>query len=675
MKVPKWLMLSLSFLLILESVYCMDPVVAVGVISAIVGLTETVKKYTIDGDDGMSKSIEDLKKATRLTHDTVSLITNQMSSLNTQLTGSTLQIMNELKFKVIQKQINIIDSAFDRLVHSSPNPSSSPEFISSYFNTFIKQFQEANPDFMLMHALESDLPGSKSLVDTFIEKARYLQRSNTAAMRTSSNKLVYELFSVLGLYIGKAYTIMNLCIMIRKHYSPPSIDDYNDETNLNSRLSIQTIKFETQMRNALNAVANRDDYVSYVELNPQKAVKNQVRMKMVLQNYLEYEPWLSSDKDTCSGECEDYKKIETDGGDGCYGKLRNCKFKVPVNEVAYTALAIQIGKLMPLAMIDQKTIHWQDVPDKIGTNYIEFGYDSRKFSLDDVSLDSKIMTGVRFIYIASVVSIEIFGQFLYDIEKGVLDTSILTKSDDNLYEDKSIEGKIVGLREANPDYMLMHALESDLPGSKSLVDTFIEKARHNERSNTAAMRTSSNKLVYELFSVLGLYIGKAYCLMNLSILMRKHYSPPSIDYNDETYLNSRLSIQTIKFKTQMRNALNAVDNHDDYVSYVELNPQKAVKNQVRMKMVLQNYLEYEPWLSSDNDTCAGECEDYIERDINGGDGCYGKLRNCKFKVPVNEVAYTAPASDPTSQIYNGYGVWPDWNGHGSFDDTLYKVTI
>ncbi|CAO1331992.1 unnamed protein product [Diamesa serratosioi] len=115
-------------------------------------------------------------------------------------------------------------------------------------------------------------------------------------------------------------------------------------------------------------------------------------------------------------------------------------------------LQIKIGKLMPLAMIDQKTIHWKDVPDNIGTNYIKFGYDNRKFSLDDVSLDSKIMTGVQFVENGGSVSIQIFGQVLNDFEKGILDTSISTESDNGLTFVKSIEGKIVGLRDNFMDF-------------------------------------------------------------------------------------------------------------------------------------------------------------------------------------------------------------------------------
>ncbi|CAO1337283.1 unnamed protein product [Diamesa serratosioi] len=217
-----------------------------------------------------------------------------------------------------------------------------------------------------------------------------------------------------------------------------------------------------QMRNALKAVDNHDDYVSYMELNPQKAKKNQVRMKMVLQNYLEYEPWLSSDKDTCSGVCEDYKDVEINGVRKFYSGtmepqipgyvITGVRF-IEKNNVIF--LQIQIGKLLPLAMIDQETIHWQKVPDNIETNYIEFGYNYKKFSLDVVSFDSRIMTSFHFYKDGLTVSIKIFGHVLDDFVMGTLDTSIASVQQWFVLAsigEMSIEGKIVGLRDNFMDF-------------------------------------------------------------------------------------------------------------------------------------------------------------------------------------------------------------------------------
>ena len=333
MKGTQWLKLCISLLILLESVYCMDPITAIGFISAIVTIGDTLKKYAIDTEIG----IEELKKTTKLTQDTVFRITNQMSSLTTQVTGSRLQIMTELQFQEIQKQIGFIENELNYLSSTAPSPTSSPEIINSYFNSFIEKFQRQNPDYNLVHALEFNLPGSQSSINTFIEKVRFIEKSNNANAVTSSNKMVYELFSVIGFYIGKAHAIMKLCILIRQRYSQHNID--SDQKYFDSRTEVSK-SFTNIMKRALMTVDNYDDYVSHMELKNQIADANKVPMKNVLQNYLEWEPWLSWDNNTCSGSCEDYIKRGKDGGDGCYGELRNCKFKVPVGQTAYTTAAV-----------------------------------------------------------------------------------------------------------------------------------------------------------------------------------------------------------------------------------------------------------------------------------------------------------------------------------------------
>ena len=107
---------------------------------------------------------------------------------------------------------------------------------------------------------------------------------------------------------------------------------------------------------------------------------------------------------------------------------------------------------MPLATIDQTTIKWKDLPQDIGSNYIEFGYDFRKFSLDGILMDSKIMTGVQFVHKEESVRLQIYGQELTDFETGTMDSSVSTESASGWTAVKSIEGKIIGLRDGSVDF-------------------------------------------------------------------------------------------------------------------------------------------------------------------------------------------------------------------------------
>lgn len=73
------------------------------------------------------------------------------------------------------------------------------------------------------------------------------------------------------------------------------------------------------------------------------------------------------------------------------------------------------------------------------------------------------------------------------------------------------------------------------------------------------------------------------------------------------------------------------------VSYVDL--EKDVKTPVRLINVLQYFWENEDKLSGKTDTCTDDCEHFQDRDFIGGDGCYGTVRDCQFKISVHHTEY------------------------------------
>ncbi|CAO1346334.1 unnamed protein product [Diamesa tonsa] len=232
----------------------MDPATAVGFYTAIISVAETIKKYAIDDDGGMLQSLEDLKNITKLTQDTIYRISNQISSFSRELSGSTLQIINE-----------------------------------------------------------------------------------------------YNL--VLFLYSLKVKLIILLVLL--------------------------------QVQNPLLSVITG---VRFLE-------KNHVIF-----------------------------------------------------------LQIQVGKLLPYAIIDESTVQWMDVPQDIGSNYIEFGFDFRKFSLDGILMESQILTAIQFVQKDGSVRLQVNGQGLIDFEMGKMGPPWSFMKKYAWTDVKSIEGKLIGLRNHSTVY-------------------------------------------------------------------------------------------------------------------------------------------------------------------------------------------------------------------------------
>lgn len=57
-------------------------------------------------------------------------------------------------------------------------------------------------------------------------------------------------------------------------------------------------------------------------------------------------------------------------------------------------LQIEVGKLLPLGIIEQQTLHWQELPDFVDTDDVfNFNYDSKSFLLSEVQFENGVMTG------------------------------------------------------------------------------------------------------------------------------------------------------------------------------------------------------------------------------------------------------------------------------------------
>ena len=92
---------------------------------------------------------------------------------------------------------------------------------------------------------------------------------------------------------------------------------------------------------------------------------------------------------------------------------------------------------MPLATIDKTTIRWKT---------------SNLISLDGILMGSKILTGIQFVKKEESVRLQMYGQQLTDFDTGTIDSSVSTETAMGWTAVKSMDGKIIGLRDGSVDF-------------------------------------------------------------------------------------------------------------------------------------------------------------------------------------------------------------------------------
>lgn len=75
--------------------------------------------------------------------------------------------------------------------------------------------------------------------------------------------------------------------------------------------------------------------------NLKNNVEQPVKLIFVLQYFWEYEENFHT-KNICDTTCEDYTNIKFDGGDGCFGAVRDCEFKIRIHTTESQRLQVNI---------------------------------------------------------------------------------------------------------------------------------------------------------------------------------------------------------------------------------------------------------------------------------------------------------------------------------------------
>lgn len=88
--------------------------------------------------------------------------------------------------------------------------------------------------------------------------------------------------------------------------------------------------------------------------NLKNNVEQPVKLIFVLQYFWEYEENFHT-KNICDTTCEDYTNIKFDGGDGCFGAVRDCEFKIRIHTTESQRLQVNIQIIFRLKTDGEKS--------------------------------------------------------------------------------------------------------------------------------------------------------------------------------------------------------------------------------------------------------------------------------------------------------------------------------
>ncbi|CAO1331680.1 unnamed protein product [Diamesa serratosioi] len=244
----------------------------------------------------------------------------------------------------------------------------------------------------MLKYLDTRFIGSKSLVETYIEQVVINEANDFVLTKSSTNKIVYELYLTVLLAVSKGHALMDLALRMPVHQE--------DRDFLKANKEKHSAEFDKSMLNALNLVNDEKNYNSFTDLS-KTGNDSEISMKNVLQYFWEYETTMR----------RFYSAPVKPQKDGYV--ITGVRFKEE-NKMIY--LQIQIGKLLAVGMVDAETVLWQEVQTNAGDDYIEFNYDLRQFNLNGNVMENEVLSGIQFVSENGRMKLKVFGKEHLNLE-------------------------------------------------------------------------------------------------------------------------------------------------------------------------------------------------------------------------------------------------------------------
>lgn len=94
-------------------------------------------------------------------------------------------------------------------------------------------------------------------------------------------------------------------------------------------------------------------------------------------------------------------------------------------------IQIEVGKLLPIGLVDPDTVHWQGPPKDLDGNYIGYGFVFRGFHLDSVFIKSGFISGLQMFSSKNSMRLRVFSRWFKSFADGTISEREDTNYDDD----------------------------------------------------------------------------------------------------------------------------------------------------------------------------------------------------------------------------------------------------
>ncbi|CRL00495.1 CLUMA_CG013756, isoform A [Clunio marinus] len=311
--------------------------------------------------------------------ETLDKVVDQLALLDRKLTESVSKIVSEIKFQPLFNYFGEIESSINEFeVLISSYGGNKPAFMKE-LEKFIDNFKAKNIEYKMVNYLDLTLPGSETFMKTFTDKAILMRNEHCCDVKSSPIKFVHDFYLLIAMKIYEANNLLALCYTLKDELSDADVRDEN-QSYLNNRKVTVGDKLQLSMKNSLAQFEDSKYLTSYLNLTSQ-----------------------IDDKPILAVNCNSKRKFYT-------GDIKVERQGFVVTGLRFREIydmifiQIQVGKLLPMGMIDQKTVYWQELPKPLADDSTSFD----KIELSCCAYDDSILMGIKFTAVEDYVALQFY---------------------------------------------------------------------------------------------------------------------------------------------------------------------------------------------------------------------------------------------------------------------------
>lgn len=146
-------------------------------------------------------------------------VSHQVQEADTEAKEFIMDVLKSLQIVKVSEITEIISRDLRSFGKSLNDNIENSNFMVEYLDSFIKTYRNHDYERTLIDYLDSAVIESKSLIKIIIEYLQHNQQENSNKMRTTTNKLVHEIYTSMMLAVGKGQSFLELCYKVKDFYS------------------------------------------------------------------------------------------------------------------------------------------------------------------------------------------------------------------------------------------------------------------------------------------------------------------------------------------------------------------------------------------------------------------------------------------------------------------------